>query len=51
MKKKRCDKIVRLIRLNINKNKIKEVILTAIVIVIIIIIIIISNISNIRKIK
>ena len=49
MKKKRCDKIVRLIRLNINKNKIKEVILTAIVIVIIIIII--SNISNIRNIK
>lgn len=43
-KKKKCDKIVRLIRLNINKNKIKEVILT-------VIIIIISNISNIRKIK
>ena len=45
MNKKRWDKIVRLIRLNINKNKINEVILT------VIIIIIISNISNIRKMK
>ena len=43
-KKKKCDKIVRLIRLNINKNKINEVILT-------VTIIIISNISNFCKIK